>query len=54
MRVLIARRFVGIRVGGRYFKLRDVTVHRLLFTERNGRGYRRLGRWRDWELGVRY
>lgn len=46
-------RFYGLRLGRFYFKLRDVRLHPLLFSERNGYGYRRLARWGVWELGVR-
>lgn len=52
-RVFVARRFVGVRVGPWYVKLRDVREHPLLFSEREGLGYRRIARLGSWELGVR-
>lgn len=52
-RVWISDRFVGLRLGRRYFKVRDIERHPLLFSERNGYGYRRLLRIGSWEFGVR-
>lgn len=52
-RVWISDGFVGLRLGGRYFKFRDTRHHPLLFSERNGYGYRRLLRIGSWEFGVR-
>lgn len=46
--------FVGLRLGRRYFKLRDLDRHHLYFSERNGINYRRIARLGSWELGVRF
>lgn len=51
--VWTAHRFIGVRVGRRYFKLRDLRCHPKLFSERNGYGYRRIVRAGHWEFGVR-
>jgi hypothetical protein len=49
----LSRGWLGLRVGRRYFKLRDVRRHPLLFSERNRLGYRRLAAAGEhWELGV--
>lgn len=47
------RGFIGLRLGRRYFKFRDIQRHPLMFSERNGYGYRRLARVGSWEFGVR-
>lgn len=52
-RVWTGGRFFGVRIGSRYFKLRDVRQHPLQFSERNGYGYRRFFRLGYWEFGVR-
>jgi hypothetical protein len=52
-RVWIDGRFIGVRVGSRYFKLRDIRQHPLRFTERNGYGYWSFCRIGSWEFGVR-
>jgi hypothetical protein len=46
--------FIGLRLGQRYFKLRDTERHPLMFSERNGHNYRRLARIGSWEIGVRF
>lgn len=46
--------WVGLRLLGRYWYLRDVRRHRLLFSERNGYGCQMLasaGRWQFWMRG---
>lgn len=52
-RIWLGDRFIGVRDGCRYFKLRDVQRHPLLFSERNGYGYRRILRVGSWKMGVR-
>jgi hypothetical protein len=51
--VYAGARFLGVRVGSRYFKLRNVVRHPLLWSEREGGVYRRIWRLGSWEFGVR-
>jgi len=50
--VWVDRGWFSVRVGRWYFKLRHLPTWPLRFSERNGFGYRRLLRFRGWELGL--
>lgn len=52
-RVWVSNLFIGVRTGRFYWKLRDTDRHPLLFSERNGRGYRRIIRVGPYEFGVK-
>lgn len=45
--------WLGLRIGRRYLYLRDVSRHRLLFSERNGRGRRRIAGRGTWQLWLK-
>jgi hypothetical protein len=51
--VWLSRGWLGVRVGRRYFKARDLRRHPLRYTERNRIGYRQLVVVGErWEFGV--
>ncbi len=49
----LVRGLVGLGVGRWYLLLQDASRYRLLFSQRNQIGYRRLLRLGRWQLGIR-